>query len=271
MAMLSKKPRLTAVDLQQVKGSAGYLRVSTNEQADDSLSLDRQKSAVEAAGATVIFMDVDSGSKDERKALQELMRRVRAGEIDEVIVSRIDRLTRSLRQLLDLISEFETLKVNLRILDMNIDLRTPMGKFMVTLIGMFAEWETDQLSERIKAERRQKRQNGVASTSCPFGYEVIQGKYRLDHQPFLCLLSDRPENYPTGELATVEEPISGRTLYQLCRELVELFLEEALLRTTLGQFFEKYGISKPRYKLNGFGKLLFWSISGFLAWLANPI
>ena len=154
---------------------------------------------------------------------------------------------------------------------MNIDLRTPMGKFMVTLIGMFAEWETDQLSERIKAERRQKRQNGVASDSCPFGYEVIQGKYVLDHQPFLCLLSDRPEDYLTGELATLEEPIPGRTLYQLCRELVELFLEEALPRTTLGQFYEKYGISKSRYKLNGFGKLLFWSISGFAKWVTNPV
>ncbi|MBD2065972.1 recombinase family protein [Leptolyngbya sp. FACHB-671] len=256
---------------EQKKLKAGYIRVSTLMQEDESLSLDRQKAAVEAAGATVVFKDTDSGSKDDRKNLQRLLELVQRGEVDEVIVSRIDRLTRSLRQLLDLISEFERLNVNLRILDMNIDLRTPMGKFMVMLIGMFAEWETDQLSERIKSERRQRRQKLIASDSCPFGYEVQNGKYVLDRQPFLCLLSDRPENYPTGEGTDTEDAIPGRTIDQLCRELVKLFLEDTLPRTTLGQFFERYGIEKPRHKSNGFGKRLYWTPSGFLAWLTNPV
>ena len=71
-------------------------------QEDESLSLDRQKAAVETAGATIVFKDTDSGSKDDRKNLQQLLELVRHGDVDEVIVSRIDRLTRSLRQLLDL-------------------------------------------------------------------------------------------------------------------------------------------------------------------------
>ena len=184
MRSISTEP----LEQRNPKVSAGYIRVSTFEQADESLSLERQEKAVRAAGATVLFQDIDSGSKDDRRELQRLMKLVHRSEVEEVIVPRIDRLTRSLRQLLDLISAFEELKVNLRILDVNVDLRTPMGKFMVTLIGMFAEWETDQLSERIKAERRQRRQKVMASDSCPFGYEVSQGKYVLDHQPFLCLL-----------------------------------------------------------------------------------
>jgi len=256
---------------REPKISAGYIRVSTLVQEDESLSLERQEGAVRAFGAQEIFQDTDSGSKDERKNLQRLMTLVRSGAVDEVIISRIDRLTRSLRQLLDLVSEFEQLNVNLRIVEMNIDLRTPMGKFMVMLIGMFAEWETDQLSDRIRAERRQRRQNLVASDSCPFGYEVIKGKYVLDQQPFLCLLADRPEAYPFGELAEVAEPLCGQTIEQLCRELVALFLEDALPRTTLGHFFEKYGFAKPRYKSNGFGKLLYWTPSGFLNWLTNPV
>lgn len=260
-----------ALGQQDPKICAGYIRVSTLEQADESLSLERQEKAVRDKGATVLFQDIDSGSKDERKALQRLMELARRGEIDEVVVSRIDRLTRSLRQLLDLISEFEELNVNLRILDMNINLRTPMGKFMVTLIGMFAEWETDQLSERIKAERRQRRQKLVASDSCPFGYEVVQGKYVVDRQPFLCPLTDRPENYPLDDRADSVEPILGTTIDQLCRELIELFLEDRLPRTTLGQFFDKYGFAKPRYKCNGFGKLLFWTPSGFSRWVINPV
>lgn len=253
------------------KISAGYIRVSTLVQEDESLSLDRQEAAVKAAGAKELFKDTDSGSKDDRKNLQQLMAMVRSGAVDEVIVPRIDRLTRSLRQLLDLVSEFEQLNVNLKILDMNIDLRTSTGKVMITLIGMFAEWETDQLSERIKVERQQRRQNLVASDSCPFGYEVIEGKYVIDRQPFLCLLTDRPKLYPLGELAEAAKPVGGQTVEQLCRELVALFLEDASTRTTLSQFFEKYGFVKPRYKSNGSGKLLYWTPSGFLNWLTNPV
>lgn len=270
--MPSKKNK-ASVSLEQPKPkiSVGYIRVSTFEQADESLSLDRQETAVRNAGATVIFQDIDSGSKDDRKNLQRLMNMARRGEVGEIIVSRTDRLTRSLRQLLDILSEVEELGVNLKILDLSIDFHTHTGRLMIKLIGVLAEWETDQLSERIKSERRQRRQNLVASDSCPFGYEVVKGKYVLDRQPFLCLLGDRPENYPTGELADSEPAIPGRTIDQLCRELVELFLEDALPRTTLGQFFEKYGITKPRYKSNGFGKVLYWTPSGFLSWLTNPV
>lgn len=269
--MLSMKSTLDRTPGQQKRKKVGYIRVSTLIQEDESLSLDRQKAAVENYGAEEIYKDTDSGSKDDRKNLQRLMEQVRSGEIEEVVVLRIDRLTRSLRQLLDLINEFDRFKVNFRTVDMAIDLSTSTGRLIVSLLGMFAEWETDQLSERIKAERRQRRQRRAASDACPFGYEAIQGKYVLDRQPFLCLLSDRPENYPTGELANSEPAIPGRTIDQLCRELVELFLEDALPRTTLGQFFEKYGIAKPRYKSNGFGKVLYWTPSGFLNWLTNPV
>lgn len=268
---MPKKTTPIQINPQDAKQSVGYIRVSTLEQADESLSLNRQEEAVTLHGATVVFQDIDSGSKDERKELQKLMQLVRAGEVDEVIVSRIDRLTRSLRQLLDLISEFEELGVNLKILDLNLDLSTAMGKFMVQLIGMFAEWETDQLSERIKAERRQRRQKKLASTSHPFGYKVEQGHYVLDHAEYLCLLTDRPEKYPTDEAADITEPIPGRTVHQLCRELVELFLEDGLARSVLGHFFEKYGIEKPSTKSKGVGKRLFWTPSGFLSWLTNPV
>lgn len=270
--MPSKKSKASVIlEPPKPKISVGYIRVSTFEQADESLSLDRQETAVRNAGAAIIFQDIDSGSKNDRKELQRLMALVQRQEVAEVVVPRIDRLTRSLQQLLDLINDFERLQVNLKILDMHVDLRNPLGKFMVMLIGMFAEWETAQLSERVKAEKRQRRQKNLASDACPFGYEVVLGKYMLDHQPFLCLLTDRPEHYPAGIEADVAEPVPGRTIYQLCRELVELFLEDTRPRTTLSQFFEKYGFVKPRYKFNGFGKRLYWSTSGFLGWLTNPV
>lgn len=86
-------PKIT--DFQHDNQRAGYIRVSTLEQADDSLSLNRQEQAVILHGAAVVFQDIDSGSKDDRKELQKLMQLVRAGKVNEVIVPRIDRLTRS--------------------------------------------------------------------------------------------------------------------------------------------------------------------------------
>lgn len=258
-------------DSQSLKQSVGYIRVSTFEQADDSLSLNRQEKAVRDAGATIVFQDIDSGSKDDRKKLEELMGLVRTRKVAEVIVPRIDRLTRSLRQLLEIVTVFDEFDVNLKILDAKIDLSTSSGRVMLSLIGIFAEWETDQLSDRIRAERRQRRQNKLASASCPFGYKVEQGRYVLDHVEFLCLLSDRPESYPRGEDAETADPIPGRTIYRLCRELIERFLDDGSTRTTLSHFFEKYGIEKPRFKFNGAGKHLYWTPSGFLGWVTNPV
>lgn len=74
----------------------GYARVSSPEQADDSQALEQQIARLKEAGATEILSDVESGSKDNRVEFQRLMSLVLDGAIDEVIFTRIDRLTRSL-------------------------------------------------------------------------------------------------------------------------------------------------------------------------------
>jgi DNA invertase Pin-like site-specific DNA recombinase len=77
----------------------GYARVSSREQAVDSHALEQQIARLEAAGATKIFQDIQSGSRDDRPALNELMDLVHNRKIDEVIITRIDRLARSLTKL----------------------------------------------------------------------------------------------------------------------------------------------------------------------------
>ena len=123
----------------------GYARVSSREQAIESHALEQQIARLEAAGATKIFKDIQSGSRDDRPELSELMDLVHKGKIDEVIITRIDRLTRSLLKLHECIRVYLETGVNLRILDQQIDLSTPQGKLMASILGSLSEWEIDQL------------------------------------------------------------------------------------------------------------------------------
>src|SRR5919199_4363181 len=173
----------------------GYARVSSREQAIDSHALEQQIARLEAAGATKIFQDIQSGRRDDRPALKELMDLVHNREIDELRITRIDRLARSLTKLRDCIDVFQEAGVNLRILDQQIDLSTPQGKLMANVLGSLAEWETDLLSERIRHGKQHRRNKKTACDTSPWGYRVVNDKYELDNRPFLCLLLNRPANY----------------------------------------------------------------------------
>ena len=137
-------------DKQQSRRVVGYARVSSREQAEDSQAFEQQIARLKEAGATEILSDIESGSKNDRPEFQRLMSLVLEGTVDEVIFTRIDRLTRSLSQLGKCIEIFENSGVNLQILDQKLDLKTPTGKLMAHLLGAVAEWETDLLSERVR-------------------------------------------------------------------------------------------------------------------------
>lgn len=172
----------------------GYARMSSREQVTNSHALEQQIARLKAAGATKIFQDIQSGSRDDRPALKELMELVHNRKIDEVIITRIDRLARSLTKLRECIDVFQEAGVNLRILDQQIDLSTSQGKLMANVLGSLAEWETDLLSERIRHGKQHRRNKKKACESSPWGYQVIRDRYELDHRPLLCLLENRPVN-----------------------------------------------------------------------------
>ena len=128
----------------------GYARVSTAEQAINSRALEQQIARLKLAGATEIFVDVESGTSDKRTNFKKLIQLVKANAAQEIIITRLDRLTRKLTTLLEIRTIFLNSLVNLRALDNNIDLSTPAGKFHFSLLGSLAEMEVDGLSERIK-------------------------------------------------------------------------------------------------------------------------
>lgn len=249
----------------------GYSRVSSREQAENTNALAQQKERLWAYGIDKLFCDVQTGKKDDRHELEEVMRLVYAGKVRTLVITRIDRLTRSLIKLRKIIQELQKHGVNLVILDQKLDLGTPQGKLMLNMLGVLSEWEIDLLSERVKHGKRHQRSQHWANASCPWGYQVIDRQYVLDRTPFLCLLSDRPDNYK--ELSQVTNPalLPGRTIAELGRNCIDLFFEFRGIRRTLKAIFAKYGLGKTSAKSNGTDKVFHWTPRGFSLWLTNPV
>jgi DNA invertase Pin-like site-specific DNA recombinase len=131
----------------------GYARVSTKDQ-----SLNLQKDALEKAGCKKIYSEQISGTKTERAKLDEMIKHLRQGDV--IVVWKLDRLGRSLRDLVNLISKFQDLGVGFKSLHDNIDTTTPTGKLTFHLFAALAEFERDIISDRTKAGLASARARG---------------------------------------------------------------------------------------------------------------
>ncbi len=131
----------------------GYSRVSTNDQ-----SLNSQTDKLKQYGCEKIYSDIISGSKAERKQLNEMLEYIREG--DTVVVYRLDRLGRSLKDLINIINIFQDKKVNFKSITENLDTSTPTGKLMFHISGAFAEFERNIIRERTKAGLESARARG---------------------------------------------------------------------------------------------------------------
>ena len=122
----------------------GYCRVSTHEQ-----SLNSQLDQLKDYGCEKIFHDIISGSKFERKGLNNMLEMLRAGDI--VVVSRLDRLARGLIDFISITEKLKTIGADLKSITENIiDTTTPSGIFMFQLMGVFAEFERNIIRERTR-------------------------------------------------------------------------------------------------------------------------
>lgn len=254
-----------------MKRIVGYARVSTREQAVDCQALEQQKARLNAAGAQKLFTDVESGRKDDRKDLKKLMNAVKAKQVDEVIITRLDRLARSLIKLRECVDIFIESGVNLRVLDQQIDLNTSQGKLLVNVLGALAEWEVDMLSERVKHGKQHRRNQKLACDSYPWPYQVVNGRYQLENQPFLCLIEERPDNYRELYDEQSIEKLPSLTTKQIALDCINFFFQEQGLSRTVKAIFRKYGIAKTSAKKNGVDRILHWTPTGFKRWITNPV
>lgn len=122
----------------------GYARVSTSDQ-----SLALQEDALRAVGCERIFSETISTAKETRKGLQEALDYARSGDV--LVVWRLDRLGRSLKELLEIINNLERRGVGFRSLTESLDTTTAGGKLLFAIFGGLAEFERNLIRERTRA------------------------------------------------------------------------------------------------------------------------
>src|ERR1700726_2365889 len=133
----------------------GYARVSTLDQ-----NLGIQRAALKAAGCEVIRAEKASGTRrDGRSELQVLLDFLRAG--DTLVVTRIDRLARSLKDLQDIVHELKGKGVALKATEQPVDTGTAAGKAFLDMLGVFAEFETNLRRERQLEGIAQAKAKGI--------------------------------------------------------------------------------------------------------------
>src|SRR5436305_12398952 len=122
----------------------GYARVSTQDQ-----TLHLQKDALEKIGCSEIFTDTASGAQTERKGLDAALAYVREG--DTLVVWRLDRLGRTLKHLIETVTDLSQRHIGFKSITENIDTTTSGGKLIFHIFGALAEFERDIIRERTKA------------------------------------------------------------------------------------------------------------------------
>lgn len=132
----------------------GYARVSTQDQ-----SLYAQEDLLKKAGCEKIFSDKVSGTYFFRNGLNEMNKVLRSGDV--VLVWRLDRLGRSLKELIELVGDMEKRGIGLRSLTENIDTTTSTGKLIFHIFSSLAEFERNLISERTKVALQAAKERGM--------------------------------------------------------------------------------------------------------------
>ena len=131
----------------------GYARVSTNDQETAA-----QVTALKAAGCERIYREKASGGRWDRPELHRVLDQLRKGDV--LVVWKLDRLSRSLRDVVTIMERLAEAKAGFRSLTEAIDTTTPAGRMMMQMVGAFAEFERAMLRERTKVGLDAARQEG---------------------------------------------------------------------------------------------------------------
>lgn len=170
--------------------AVGYVRVSTLDQAENGVSLDAQREKIEAmarvrdADLGDVIVDAAESAKDlDRPGVQRLLDLVRRRGVDEVIVSRLDRLTRSVRDLAEIVDTFNRCNVSLVSVAEFVDTGSANGRMVLNLLTTVSQWEREVIAERTRDALRHKRGRGEKlGGKPPYGYTVTtldNGEKRL--------------------------------------------------------------------------------------------
>lgn len=158
-----------------------YVRVSTDEQAREGLSLGEQEERLKAYCKALgwneevkVYLEDGFSAKDiNRPRLKELLKHVKEGLISKVIVTKLDRMSRKLLDLLNLIELFQNHDVSFVSISESFDTNTPAGRLTLQVLGAVAEFERERNSERVYENMFHASKGGKWLTQAPYGYNLV--------------------------------------------------------------------------------------------------
>lgn len=161
----------------------GYLRVSTDEQATEGVSLDAQRAKIAAYCSLyeidLVGVEVDAGASAkslDRPGLQRALGALRRGDATAIVVVKLDRLTRSVRDLGELLEVFSDERLALLSVAEQVDTRSAAGRLVLRLLTSVAEWEREAIGERTSAAMRHLAAQGrYTGGAARYGYTVGDG------------------------------------------------------------------------------------------------
>lgn len=158
--------------------TVGYVRVSTQDQALNGLSLEAQQARVTAyAVATnrelseIIVDDGRSAKTLDRPGVQRILAGIRSGEIGAVIIIKLDRLTRSVRDLGDLVELFQQKEADLISVSESLDTGSAGGRMVMNMMATVAQWEREVIGERTASVLAHMRDSGRVYGRTPMGFK----------------------------------------------------------------------------------------------------
>lgn len=202
----------------------GYVRVSTEGQADSGISLEAQRSKLtaytEAMDLELVAIEEDAGLSAKtvvgRPGLLRALARLDAGEADGVLVAKLDRLTRSVRDLGDLVERYFSRRHSLLSLGDSIDTRTASGRLVLHIIGSVSQWEREATSERTSIALSELKKRGVLVGGVPLGRRRTG---EIDSDGRRVVVEDETEM--AAVCRAVELRAEGSSLRQIARILAE--------------------------------------------------
>ncbi|MFB7138903.1 recombinase family protein [Gottfriedia sp. NPDC056225] len=167
--------------IDDTRSIAIYCRVSTDEQAREGLSLDDQQSRLSSyciamdwkQDITYYIDDGYSAKNIERPQLIRLLEDVKQQKISRVIVTKLDRMSRKLLNLLELIELFQQYGVSFISISESFDTHTPSGRLTLQVLGAVAEFERERIRERVIDTMFHAANQGKWLSSAPYGYQLV--------------------------------------------------------------------------------------------------
>jgi|HubBroStandDraft_6_1064221.scaffolds.fasta_scaffold689384_1 site-specific DNA recombinase len=168
----------------------GYVRVSTDRQAERGISLEAQAEKIRAMALVqsaelgeIIVESGESAKSLNRPGMAKLLALVDAGKVKAVIVAKLDRLTRSVKDLCELLERFERKGVALVSVAESLDTGSAAGRLVLNIMAAVSQWEREAIGERTRDALRHKRSQGERVGNIAFGFRLAADGQHLEPDP----------------------------------------------------------------------------------------